>query len=183
MPAKNLFLIASLPRSGGAWLSTVLNLNPKCFCSHEGEAEAQRRGRSLLEQMENRNVKFSGDACARNSDPRLDGIEAQRIFVARDLEDAWAATNNTFGDLITRPYFDHLGSQAYDWCKRHTPLVISYDALFTVETIEKLWEHLFNQDKAGLHPFPKSKIREIIKNRITQIIPLEELKRMAATQN
>lgn len=119
------FIIGALPRSGTAWVSTLLNLHPDVFCFHEAMAGDVPYRQAIGEAMETHKIVVD---CTTGIQAAYDCIQATRIFLYRHMGDCVESAVNVMGERA-REKWAEVVMNAARWCGKFRPPQIKFDGL------------------------------------------------------
>ena len=147
-----LIQIFALPRSGTAFVATMLNLNPRCMAFHELHEKADQ-SRQIIERMM-KVYKYVGDV---NTHGWLmkDQMDSDiRIVIRRDTSQSINAVvrrmNVVLDENIYRAHADKLDQ----WAINERAMVVNYENLFNLDTLRDIWNHCFDDSEQ----FPVNKV-------------------------
>lgn len=164
--AGQLFFVAAMPRSGTAWTSQLLSLCPNAYCLHEGEAQFRD---DLAGHLRSQKEFYAGDSAPTACLERFDHIEAKRVCIMRPMGEVIPSTLKALHGLVTQKHlWDHL-KILQEWCVKHSPLLVEFNDLFTLEGSREIWEYLLPGEY-----FPEHKVSALIRVRVEQVIPDRE---------
>jgi hypothetical protein len=133
------FIIGALPRSGTAWVSTLLNLHPDVFCFHEAMATDRPYRQVITEAMETHKIVVD---CTTGIHPAYDCIEATRIFLQRHMGDCAESAIKAMGP-VARDMWPSVVNNAARWVGKFHPPHINFDGLLQKSRGElEMLEHL-----------------------------------------
>lgn len=140
-----IFQIAGLPRSGTAWIASVLNLCPDVICVHE---PVDRNVPIPQESYTN-----TGQAGSHLLLPKWANMESDlRIYINRAPADAYSSMVEVLGGMSWETYLRRIAAPAREY-EEMADIVIDFDALFTEGTVMCLWEYIsdlpFQRDKVA----------------------------------
>lgn len=136
MTTKN-FLIGALPRSGTAWIATLLNMHSGVFCYHDLVATAT--GDSYAKALQKPGFMAVGDCSSAALAPAFDDVQARRVFIERDEEACAESLVKVMGDGAMAA-FDASRKAANDWVEKFVPQIISFKGLFLDEDAVRIEE-------------------------------------------
>lgn len=119
------FIIGALPRSGTAWVSTLLNLHPDVFCFHEAMAGDVPYRQAIGAAMETHKIVVD---CTTGIHPAYDGIQATRIFLQRHMGDCLESAVVAMGEGA-RYTWNEIVLNAAQWVGKFNPPQIKFDGL------------------------------------------------------
>ena len=140
-----IFQIAGLPRSGTAWIASVLNLCPDIMCIHEpvdNNVPAPKGSYS-----------HSGQSGSHLLVPSYRDMEADlRIFIKRDSEDCVKSLQDIYGDVVTDSWMDCVVGPSIEY-ENKTDIIVNFENLFTEDAVKYIWESIteipFCEDKVA----------------------------------
>jgi hypothetical protein len=159
--------LTGLPRSGTAWCSTLLNLNPDCVAYHELAAWDP----NWRETLRSAKTPFVADC---STTGYLHGAvieEARKVAVIRDADHCFASSRRIRPDL-TKEDFDQLVDQHAFHCTYFISGDVWFEDLFTVAGATKLWRICFERNPSREEAL---KIKELVRLRIQNAHPEEWL--------
>jgi len=141
------FQITGLPRSGTAWITSVLNLCPSVICVHEEvdknvplpketySSVGESGSHLLLPDFRNKKVDF-------------------RLFIYREPTDSYNSLCRATNTEIPMDWWnDFLTPLATEFFNK-SDMVIEFESLFTLDTVKKIWnkvtDETFEEDKISL---------------------------------
>jgi len=147
------FQIGGLPRSGTAWIASVLNTIPNVYCYHE--ACVYGKPKDVLETT--KGFDYIGDA---SSAVILDDYKAPvRIVIERDQFHALNATKAAFKSFEHKNWLEIVCRFAA-W-KMNADLVIPFGDLFTGEAVMDIMEMCCPSSRID-----QGKLNQLIKMRV-----------------
>ena len=133
-PMGQVFQIAALPRSGTAWISTVLNMVDGCIAFHE-LAATEKNWRGRIEHAA-QYYSFVGDVTTYGFLPKANWPGCPKVFIHRNYEESHAASEKAFGKKFSKLVY-HRGEEiGLDWARENGALVIPYSEMFRVGTVK-----------------------------------------------
>lgn len=122
------FIISALPRSGTAWVATLLNLLPDVHCWHEAiqHGDMYPNYRSVFEKSQH---DCQGDCTTANFE-QFDHIDAPRLWIERDETECLHSYRKELGadaDSVWASCLKH----KMRWVMKHNPWVFSFKKLFS----------------------------------------------------
>jgi hypothetical protein len=141
------FQIAGLPRSGTAWVASVLNLCPDVICVHEPP--------DLNVPVPVGLYHHCGESGSHLLVPDYRDEPADlRIFLKRNERHCYNSTNILFDDAMTRDsWLETLIPLAHEY-ERKSDIAIEFDQLFRIEAVKYIWNEIsdsrFDEDKVSL---------------------------------
>lgn len=132
-PEGHVFQITGLPRSGTAWIASVLNMVEECVCFHELLAtEPDWRGRI---EKTRQTASFVGDVNTYGFLPKATWPNAAKVFIHRNYEESHAAAEKAFGRKFSKLGF-HRGEEiGLKWAEDNGALVIPFSDMFKAHTV------------------------------------------------
>lgn len=139
-----IFQIASLPRSGTAWIASVLNLCPETICLHEPIDKNVPVPESSYENW--------GQSGSHLLMPSLADMDTDvRIYIDRDPVEVYDSLDKLIGGIDPQTFNSTMAGASEDY-QLDSDIIISYKSLFTEESVKAIWEIVTNS------PFPKDKV-------------------------
>lgn len=124
LTADNFFVIGALPRSGTAWLATLLNLHPDIMAFHDGfVSDIPYQERMEIAAEMNKTVVDVTTGIM----PAFDDIPATRLFLARDTNQCHESAKNAMD--VTSLTWGGVIANAKRWCDKHRPDRIIFERL------------------------------------------------------
>jgi len=163
-----LIQITGLPRSGTAFVSTLLNLNPDCIAFHE-LASTDLKWRDTIAEAR-LDYEFVADVTTYGFLPKVVDRDATKVFIDIPWRESLNSAAEAFGVEPDGEAYESLHSLAKDWMIEHDPLVINSSELWTVDSLKAIWLHCFGFD--GMH-FPEAKVKLLIGMNIQRNNPKE----------
>jgi hypothetical protein len=121
---QNFFVIGALPRSGTAWLASLLNLHPDIMAFHDGfvsDVPYQERMERAADSH-----KIVVDVTT-GIMPAFDDIPATRLFLERNANQCYESAHNIMN--VTHLTWGAVVANASRWTDRFMPDKIRFDRL------------------------------------------------------
>lgn len=136
--------IAGMPRSGTAWLATVLNFASDVMVVHEGPDKNI--------PVPSMAFKHSGQAGSHLLIPSLRDLHADlRVYLDRDSEVCYDSTDVLFDDMVPIETWNEEIRDRAEKYKLGADFTIKFENLFTVRAVKFVWESVteqrFEEDK------------------------------------
>jgi len=140
------FQIAGLPRTGTAWIASVLNLCPDIICVHES---ADKNVHVPVYKD-----KHYGQTGSHLLLPKYMGKETGlKVFIERDQEECLLSSALVLEKDIDLKEWRKLVWNALNY-KEKADIVITFDNIFTLKAVELIWKEIsdceFDYDKVTL---------------------------------
>jgi len=136
--SEHIFQISGLPRSGTAWIATVLSLSPDVTCYHEalmhGDPETLLR---------NAPTKYAGDCSTYGFMPKRVIDDAKKVVIFRDPFECFVSAENAFKrsiDVPTQNALVHFINK-YFLDDDHGVFAVEFPELFTSEIVHRILEY------------------------------------------
>jgi len=148
--------VCGLPRSGTAWVSTLLNINNDCCASHELAAYDPNWRTTLSKWTKS---LFVADCSTTGFLPGGRILRSRPIALVRDRVEAFESAMNLTHEWDFKGW--SLLVEAFDnWLKEVEAPQFEFDELFTEESATAIWELCFARRPSELEA---AKIRGLIK--------------------
>jgi hypothetical protein len=157
--------LTGLPRSGTAFIATMLALNPRCIAYHD-VISFEEDWRGVLGQAGWKH-DWVADVGTYQYLPKATDAAAVKVFIDRPPFASRKAAEEAFGFPLDPMEYKRLSAIADDWVATHRPLVVNYSTLWNVQSMESIWRHCFGDDVA----FPEEKVRLLLLNNIQRHEP------------
>lgn len=139
-----IFQIGALPRSGTAWISSVLNLCPDTICLHEPIDRNVPVPEGSYENW--------GQTGSHLLMPSIADMEADiRIYIKRDVVAVYDSLDKVVGGVDPKVFKGTVVGAAEDY-ESDCDVVFDFESLFTEETVREIWGMVTNS------AFPKDKV-------------------------
>lgn len=152
------FLVIGLPRSGTAWLSTLLSYGRESLCIHEPQCHLALTGGLLKHARRTYGMLGAATTCG-----NLSGFSAPRmVMVERDHDDSWEALVNSI-DIPdeklegARETFE-MAVRAMDFY-RDGCHVVRFEDLFDPAGSAGVWNYVFGSNLPALHHLELRRLR------------------------
>jgi len=143
-----IFHISALPRSGTAWIASVLNLCPDIMCVHEPVD-----GKVPVPEKAYRHNGQSGSHLLMPNVGRAD----LNVYIQRDPDECYNATSVVMPvPMADRDYWNKTLVRLATECQGNADVVIFYENLFTIAAVRYLWETISDE------PFEQDKVAQMI---------------------
>jgi hypothetical protein len=155
-----LIQITGLPRSGTAFMATVMMLHPDCNVFHEAAADGTG-WRDRIEESRER-YPITADCGTYQFIRGFTTNDSDKVFLSRpyrESADACAVALDSSPDYSTSLL---LREQAFQWIETYEVRSFGFNGLFNVDTIRDIWTHL------KLGKFPENKVAQLVRMRITR---------------
>jgi len=135
-------------------LAAFLSLHPKCVANHELAATDPNWKETLRDQLEH--WEFVVDSTTYGWLPKATFEGSKRIGLTRNSDESAKCASKAFGYEVNPDAFDFCCDQIIEWTSGLKGLVVDYQELFLVETLQTLWVHcfgntaFFSEEKARL---------------------------------
>lgn len=149
-----IYCITGLPRSGTAFVSSLLNLNPEVIAYHE-LAAYDRNWRYTLSQPR---INYSIVCDCNTYGFVTDFAYNKCVYIDYDPVKSAQAAQAALQMQMDPEKFIELEKQAWEWSEKNSALIISRNEIFTLDGQWKLWTYLFQGRR-----FPYTKIKEMCK--------------------
>jgi hypothetical protein len=136
--SEHIFQISGLPRSGTAWIATVLSLSPDVTCYHE--ALMQGDPETLLR---NAPTKYAGDCSTYGFMPKRVIEDAKKVVICRDPCECFVSAENAFKrsiDVLTQNALVRRFDQFF-FDDDHGFVAVEFPALFTAQIVKRILEY------------------------------------------
>lgn len=155
-----LIQITGLPRSGTAFMATVMMLHPDCNVFHEAAAD----GHGWRERIEESRLKYpiTADCGTYQFIRGFTTNDSDKLFLSRpyrESSDACAVALDSAPDYSSAY---SMREQAFQWIETYEVRSFGFNGLFNVDTIRDIWTLL------NLGKFPEHKVAQLIRMRITR---------------
>lgn len=130
-----IFCVTGLPRSGTAFISTLLNLHPECIAYHELAAYDLQWREAIL----NSPYEYVSDCStyAHLSDIHYDKV----VYIEYDHERSKERTEIALNKRFTS--FENIDRDMREWVFKRDHLNVSREMVFTIDGMKRIWEYLF----------------------------------------
>lgn len=151
--------IAALPRSGTAWLTTVLNLAPNCFARHEAIVDGDDLS---MEPVEDPAVRV--DVSTYGFFPRARiYTAARRVLVYQDHHRSRERSARAFG--FDPGPLQRMRDLALEWVEANGDgMIIRIEELFSLAGARQVWSFA-----NPFHPFPEEKVKLMLNMKIERM--------------
>lgn len=146
-----LITLTGLPRSGTAFMSTLLNMNEFCIAYHE-LAAYDRNWRNTIANTES---QYVADCNTYGYLPQADMNSDRRVYIKSDARQSKASSEMACQKQVDLELLLKLQLIGDDWATG--ALHIEREDVFTLDGCRRVWEYCFTE------PFPEVKIRQLIK--------------------
>lgn len=155
-----LIQITGLPRSGTAFMATVMMLHPDCNVFHEAAADGPG-WRDRIEESR-RTYPITADCSTYSYMPGFTTKYSDKVFLSRPFRES----AESCGVFLDMPPDYHtallMREQAFKWIEKYRVRSFAFSNLFNVDTIRDIWTHL------NLGKFPEQKVAQLVRMRITR---------------
>lgn len=154
-----------MPRSGTAFIATLLNLCPTAIAFHELACDDDD-WKSTLEAARVGN-DYVADCGTYQFLPKASSPESAKVYIDRPIEESRNACEFAVGYRIDLRAYRSMQAIAEDWVAEHHPLVVNFASLWNLSSMETIWNHCFD----GRERFPADKVRLLMLNNIQRHEP------------
>ena len=151
-----LIQIYGLPRSGTAFISTMLNMNPRCIAYHE-LFEKTDQAPAIIDRML-KAYTYVADCNTHGwlmKDYRPGDV---RICIRRDTDSSIKAVEKRIKKKIDLRKYDYFATKLDQWALESDAMVVYYEHLFTLDTLGRIWDRCFK----GSDLFPVYKVAALL---------------------
>lgn len=139
------FSVAALPRSGTAWIASVLNLCPDICCVHEPV--------DCNTHVPKMTYKHTGQSGSHLLAPDYGDVDADySVYIDRDEDDVFDSIEAIY-DTVDEDAFAYMVSMTDEYAAG-CDMVVQFDKLFLTSTVAKIWESIselpFEADKVEM---------------------------------
>jgi hypothetical protein len=137
-------IVGSLPRTGSAWLTAALNMYEDAYFLHDATLQYH----NPFSYLRDCPYGYAGIVGTDAMLPMFDEVEANRVYLYRDVAEIARSTSNLLNIPYEKAYSlaDECVALGESWCEKHEPYVIPYTELFEEKSFGKLWNHIFGDD-------------------------------------
>ena len=154
---KNKLLnVFGLPRSGTAFVSTMLNLNPRCIAYHELYEKTPQYHQTIARML--RAYSFVADCNTHGWLTKYPMPASKTVVVWRDPKQSFQATQKRIGQPLDAPSWDWCARKLEQFSKNEDVMVVYYENLFSLHTMGTIWDYLFS----GTELFPVYKVANLL---------------------
>lgn len=164
-----IFQVTGLPRSGTAFMATLLNLHPMCFAHHDLAAERED-WREHSESLE-RDHRYVGEVSTYGWLPKATRRDGPKVVIDRDPLAVVQSMNETLGKTHDIGPYRNTSVLLRQWAQAYNALVVPFEHLFKVDILAAVWHRLFGE--AG--SFPLAKVQQIVTMNIQRQNPEQML--------
>lgn len=141
------FQIAGLPRSGTAWLASVLNLCPDVICVHEPADNNVPKPSGIYPN--------EGESGSHLLIPKCRDEHADlRIYINRPLEESFASLVKVTDGNVDAEWWDSSVIALAEEYIQKADMIFDFNNLFTEDTVSEIWKAVsssaFESDKVRL---------------------------------
>jgi len=136
--SEHIFQISGLPRSGTAWIATVLSLSPDVTCYHEALMHGDPK---IL--LRNAPTKYAGDCSTYGFMPKQVIWDAKKVLIFRSPFDSFVSAENAFKrkiDVATQNALVRHREQFF-FDNDHGIFAVEFHELFTAEIVNRILEY------------------------------------------
>jgi len=157
--------VTALPRSGTAFITTMLNLCPHCEAVHE-LITTDRNWRNTVQIMADRPETgfVFADVGTYQFLPKASIGTSRKVYIRQDHVAARAKARAAF--KFDPGPLDWLATSADEWAIHCIALVIPFEQLFEMQTLMKIWDWCLPGN-----PFPESKVRTLLSMNVQRMNP------------
>jgi len=153
---SKLIQIYGLPRSGTAFISTMLNFNPRCIAYHELYEKTPNSKRTINLML--KAYDYVADCNTHGWLMKDYQVAYKRICIRRDTHSSLRATAVKLDRFIPETPFVQCAVKLDLWAIESGAMIVYYEHLFKLETLGMIWDHCFD----GNDPFPVYKVSELL---------------------
>lgn len=152
---SKLIHIHAIPRSGTAFISTMLNLNPNCIAYHE-IVEKTANHRKIIQDAQN---KYDHVADVNTIGWMLRDYSPAdiNICIRRDTASSFNAVRKVVRGEINRFAYRVCANKLDSWAIEYGAVIVRYEHLFRMDTLAAIWHHCFEDDV-----FPADKVEVLL---------------------
>lgn len=160
--------ITALPRSGTAFVATMMNLAPNCLAFHELFAtdkswSATLRAYALRDFWPNQVIC---DVGTYQYLPKATIEESRKVYIRQHSERSRRHAEKAFGYTISEADAASWSDAAEKWVEKYHPLVIENSELFCLSSLEKIWRYC-----NPAQPFMREKVKLLLQMNIQRLNP------------
>lgn len=147
--------IFALPRSGTAFLTTMLNLHPRCLAMHELYEKSDQHKQIIQDALS----KYDYVADVNTIGWMLkDYTPADiNICIRRSTQSSLRAVRKVVSGDINEFAYRVCAEKLDKWAIEHGAVIIYYEHLFRMDTLAAIWHHCFEDDV-----FPAQKVEVLL---------------------
>jgi hypothetical protein len=164
--------ITALPRSGTAFIATMMNLAPNCLTFHEAFVDGPNWRQRIADASKSYDVVC--DVGTYQYLPKATLLDSTKVYIRNHPERSRLRSQAAFGYKIPSSAMESLHKAAEKWAFEFCPLVIDGEELFTMDALKMLWEHC-NPSA----PFPSAKVFALLQMNVQRANPKRVFSREA----
>jgi hypothetical protein len=153
---SELIQVFGLPRSGTAFISTMLNFNPRCIAFHELYEKHPEPDKAIARML--KAYDHVADCNTHGwlmKDYRPGNV---RICIRRDTKSSVVATQRKLKLPLDERKWDYYATKLDEWAMESGAMVVYYEHLFKLDTLGAIWDFCFH----GNDLFPMYKVNELM---------------------
>jgi hypothetical protein len=134
--SEHIFQISGLPRSGTAWIATVLSLSPDVTCYHESLMQGDPE--TLLR---NAPTKYAGDCSTYGFMPRMIIPSASKVFINRPIAECVECATKSFQRAQDEQTWKNMVRSVADFLQNWKLGFVPFESLFQESTVNQIVDY------------------------------------------